>query len=142
MKLYGWLMNTSSASCATPLQLKKIHLKFEGEFLLKAKFMKEYKIKIEVALFKENDMYVAYCPALQLSSYGENEKDAKYAFDEALSIFLEETTEKGTLEKELLQLGWSLRKMPKPDYQPPHLDVVSLSKKKPSFYKERFAVPI
>ena len=104
--------------------------------------MSEITMQLQVALFKEDGQFVAYCPALELSSYGDTPKEAKQAFDEALDIFVEETTEKGTLEKVLLQLGWSLKRKPKPDYQPPQLDASKVSRHNPSFYKERFAIPV
>ena len=77
------------------------------------------QVSVEVALFREGDYIVAYCPAFQLSSFGDNEKDAHEAFDEALEIFFEETSSKGTLEKVLLDLGWGLRKFPDLEYFPP-----------------------
>ncbi|MDX2048619.1 MAG: hypothetical protein SFU87_17665 [Chitinophagaceae bacterium] len=77
------------------------------------------KVQIDVVLIKEGDFFVAYCPSLELSSYGSDEQEAKTAFDEALDIFLDDTQKKGTLEKVLLKLGWSLRQMPKPSYVPP-----------------------
>ncbi|MBS4029527.1 MAG: hypothetical protein KGZ58_12935 [Ignavibacteriales bacterium] len=65
-------------------------------------------VSVGVALIKEGDSIVAYCPALELSSYGDTKKEARSAFEEALKIFLKETMQKGTLEKFLLKLGWSL----------------------------------
>ncbi len=79
------------------------------------------KIKLQIPLLigKQGDYMVAYCPALELSSFGETEKEAERSFDEALQLFLKETHERGTLEKCLLDLGWSLQKKPKPIYTPP-----------------------
>jgi predicted RNase H-like HicB family nuclease len=81
------------------------------------------KIEIRVAVFlrKEGSCFVAYCPALDLSSYGKTGSEAKKAFEGALKIFLEETKIKGTLEKVLLNLGWSLRKLPNICYEPPRI---------------------
>ena len=79
--------------------------------------------KVEVAIFisKEGEAFVAYCPALELSSYGDSEREAREAFEESLEIFVEETTKSGTLEKVLLKLGWTLQQIPKMDYRPPQL---------------------
>ncbi len=77
------------------------------------------EVKVEVDLIREGDYIVAYCPALELSSFGTDESDARLAFDEALEIFFEETIEMGTLENILLDLGWGLRKVPQVIYQPP-----------------------
>ena len=77
-----------------------------------------YRFTLSVRLLNEGDYIVAYCPALELSSYGKNERDARKRFEEALNIFIEETERKGTLEKELLMLGWTLRLKPKMMAQP------------------------
>lgn len=86
---------------------------------IKSDVNNKVEVNVEVALIKEGDYIVAYCPALELSSFGINEQDAQQAFEEALEIFFEETCELGTLENILLDLGWGLRKRPKIDYQPP-----------------------
>lgn len=80
-------------------------------------------ISVQVLLFKEDDVWVAYCPALELSSYGDDQDDAKKAFDEAMNIFLEETDRKGTLERYLLKLGWQLQQKPKPVYHQPNFSL-------------------
>ena len=70
------------------------------------------KINLNVQLFiykdPESDMYIAYCNSLDLSTYGKNHKDALKAFENALNLFIEETTSKGTLEHVLVRLGWNL----------------------------------
>jgi predicted RNase H-like HicB family nuclease len=80
-----------------------------------------FKVEVAIVINKEYDSFVAYSPALELSSYGDSEKEALVAFDDALDIFIEETTKKGTLEKVLLKLGWTLRQVPKVEYRPPQL---------------------
>jgi predicted RNase H-like HicB family nuclease len=80
-------------------------------------------VLLEVELIKEGDYIVSYCPALELSSFGETEDEAKEGFEDALAIFIEDTTGKGTLERVLLDLGWSLRKLPQVSYKPPRKKV-------------------
>ncbi len=102
-------------------------------------------IQINVLFTQEDDnTYIAYCPVLELSSYGDNIEDAKEAFNEALTIFIKETTRKGTLEKELLSLGWTLRKKPEPEYHPPPLKKLyrQLLKSGASRITEQMAVPV
>ncbi len=103
-------------------------------------------VGITVVVFKEEDIFVAYCPALELSPYGDNEMKAKEAFDEALEILIEETSKKGTLERELLKLGWKLQQRPKPFYQPPMYslqEVQKISKRNPSeLYNQKFSIPV
>lgn len=102
-------------------------------------------VNIEVILFQEKETWIAYCPALELSSYGDDETDAKKAFEEAMEIFISETDRKGTLERYLLKLGWQLQQKPKPVYNPP---VLSLQKEKnllgknSRIYKEKVAIPV
>lgn len=66
-------------------------------------------IKLEVQIFKQGGYFIAYAPALELSSYGNSEEDAKLAFEDALEIFLEDTLEKGTLHQILSELGWTFK---------------------------------
>lgn len=61
---------------------------------------------LPVSIIREGDSFVAYSPALDLSTVGETFEKAQKMFDEAVQIFFEETIEKGTLEEVLLELGW------------------------------------
>ncbi len=105
------------------------------------------KVKLAVILFKEADQYVSYCPALELSSYGDDEQEAKLAFEDALNIFIEETSKKGSLERELLKLGWRLQQHPKPSYKPPTLSsfrvkgVGLIKRNKARKYDEKVELP-
>ena len=103
-------------------------------------------VNVQVYLGQQGDYYVAYCPALELSSYGDSEKDAKEGFEEALNIFLKDTYEKGTFEKVLLKLGWSLKQRPKPIYTPPHFTKDSLRKfdhhPPKRHFTERVSIPL
>jgi hypothetical protein len=62
--------------------------------------------KVPVIFFKDDRVIVAYSPALDLSSCGSSIPEAKKHFEECLRIYLEETIKHGTLEKDLLNLGW------------------------------------
>lgn len=103
------------------------------------------KADVEVLIIKEDETYVAYCPALDLSSYGETEKKALHAFGSALNIFFDEIQRKGTLERILLKLGWSLRQHPQPIYEPPKMTSAHLLRmfksKTQSVLTEEIAVP-
>jgi len=87
---------------------------------------KEYpdniKIEIVIILYKDGDYHIAYCPALELSSYGKTEEEAKEYFLDALKIFVSDTVKKGTLEKCLLKFGWSLQQRPEIKYEPPRIE--------------------
>lgn len=99
---------------------------------------------VEVHLIQQGDYIVSYCPALELSSFGITEQEAKDGFEGALSSFLADTHEKGTLEKVLLDLGWSLKKRPTAKYRPPVKREENKSHN-PSFirtFKERVQIPV
>jgi len=78
-------------------------------------------IEIEVGFVKEEDYYVAYCHALELSAYGKSIAEARASFEKEVKIFLEETHKRGTLEKYLLQNGWRLQQLPSSVYKLPKL---------------------
>jgi hypothetical protein len=104
------------------------------------------EVLLPVVIFQEGDQFVSYCPALELSSYGDSEQDAKEAFDEAVDIFIEETMRKGTLEKFLLKKGWLLRLKPQPLYEPPSLTLIEskkiVTRKNADVYNERINIPV
>jgi predicted RNase H-like HicB family nuclease len=70
---------------------------------------KSIPANVTVMLYEQGDNIVAYCPALDLSSYAKTEKEAIASFREALDIFLEYCEENGTLEQNLVACGWKLR---------------------------------
>lgn len=88
------------------------------------------RAEVEVLLVPDEDtgQYVAYCPALELSSYGDTEDEAQAAFEEALQFFVQDTAERGTLDKLLLALGWRLVKKPVAVYEPPRLSLEVLNR--------------
>lgn len=61
---------------------------------------------LPVTILREGKYFVAYTPALDLSTSAESFEKAKTRFQEIVKIFLQELTEKKTLEKVLSDLGW------------------------------------
>ena len=70
--------------------------------------MKTAKLEfnLPVSILREGKKFVAYTPALDLSTSGKSYEEAKKRFKEAVSIFFEELIKKGTLEEVLRDLGW------------------------------------
>jgi predicted RNase H-like HicB family nuclease len=64
------------------------------------------RISLEIKVFKEGDVYVALCPELNVSSYGDDIASAKESLREALEAFLEECEEMGTLQEVLEDAGF------------------------------------
>ena len=62
---------------------------------------------LPVVFLKEKDKFIAYSPALDLSTSGDSYEQAQKRFSEAADIFFEELTHKGTLDNVLCDLGWS-----------------------------------
>lgn len=62
--------------------------------------------KIPVILFEEGDKFVAYSPAIDLSTCGNSEAQARQRFIEAASIFFDEIINMGTVEDVLTECGW------------------------------------
>jgi hypothetical protein len=81
-------------------------------------------VVLMVAIFKEDKYYVAYCPALDLSSYGLSAKEATKSFSEMLNLFFKETKRKGTLERLLLKYGWTLKQT---EFRPPETTASTIS---------------
>jgi predicted RNase H-like HicB family nuclease len=63
-------------------------------------------VKLQVIIKKEGNKYIAYSPALDLSTCSEDVEEAKRRFSEAVEIFFEEIGKDGTAVKVLTELGW------------------------------------
>lgn len=111
----------------------------KNDYINKSMDNKTINVGLNVVIFKEDEQFIAYCPALNLSSYGNSSEIAKKRFETELEIFFEETEKRGTLEKLLLQLGWALVKKPKPKYQPPK---IKYPYPKIESFTEHVAIPI
>jgi len=63
---------------------------------------------LPVQFFREGEVVVAYCAALDLSTCGATLAEARKNFVEAVALFVEECRERGTLEAALLGCGWQV----------------------------------
>jgi predicted RNase H-like HicB family nuclease len=63
------------------------------------------KIRITEEIWKEGNMYVSYCPELDVVSCGEDVQQAKENLLEAIMINIEETKKMGTFEKFIDECG-------------------------------------
>lgn len=64
-------------------------------------------LKMRVFLLKERQKYIAYSPALDLSAAGSSPERARKNFGVTLRLFVDELVNHGTLERVLIDLGWS-----------------------------------
>ena len=59
------------------------------------------EFNIPMSILREGKKYIAYTPALDLSTSGNNYEQAKNRFNEIVQIFFEEIIRKNTLEEVL-----------------------------------------
>jgi predicted RNase H-like HicB family nuclease len=64
------------------------------------------KLKVTEELWKEGNMYVSYCPELDIASCGETVDQAKKNLKEVILINLEEAQKLGTLDSLLQDAGF------------------------------------
>lgn len=63
-------------------------------------------VQLPVSFLREGKRFIAYTPALDLSTSGKTFQKAKKHFEEATELFFEELERMGTLEETLTNLGW------------------------------------
>ncbi len=64
------------------------------------------KIRLTEEIWKEGNMYVSYCPELDIPSCGESIEQAKKNLKEAILINIEETKKMGTFDQFLQESGF------------------------------------
>ena len=64
------------------------------------------RLGLAVMCRKEGDAFVAYLPALDLSTHGETFEDAMAASKTAAKAFIEQLIQMGTLDEVMTELGW------------------------------------
>jgi predicted RNase H-like HicB family nuclease len=58
-------------------------------------------------VFKEDGQFVAICPELNVSSFGDSVEEARKSLREAIDLFLEECESMGTIEPVLRESGFN-----------------------------------
>jgi len=66
----------------------------------------QVKFSLPVSIIREDKSFIAYTPALDISTVGDSLEEVQQRFEELVGIFFEEITEKGTIEQVLTDLGW------------------------------------
>ena len=73
--------------------------------------MEKIEIKsmsLSLISYKDDEAYYWYCPALELTGYGDDEKQAQESFKIVLEEYIRYTTENQTLIADLKSLGWKV----------------------------------
>ncbi len=68
------------------------------------------EIYFTIRVWKENGTYVGYSPELDVSSCGDSVSQAKSRLKEAVSLFLEDASLRGTLTDILIEAGFERRR--------------------------------
>lgn len=68
--------------------------------------MPRIHISIPVSIFKEDKTFVAYTPALDVSTCADTLAGVKERFAELVGIFFEELEQRGTTDEVLESMGW------------------------------------
>ncbi len=64
------------------------------------------EFNLPVSFLREGNKYIAYTPALDLSTSGRSYPQVKKRFEELVNIFFEDIIEQGTVDEVLSGLGW------------------------------------
>ena len=70
------------------------------------KIARNLSIKLPMQIFKERGEFIAYCPALDISTSAASLDEVKKMFAELVKIFIDEIIEAGTIDQVLTQCGW------------------------------------
>ena len=68
----------------------------------------QMKVHLSMIAFEEDNAHIIYCPALDLSGYGSDEKEAMKSFTHCFGEFISYTQHKKTFHSELVRLGWKV----------------------------------
>ena len=79
---------------------------------------------VGVYLFKEGETFIAYCPALDVSGYGNTETESKESFAQSVGMYIEYCLHKNTLVQDLQKHGWSIKSMKQRKIKAPDFDTM------------------
>ncbi|HUY62681.1 MAG TPA: hypothetical protein VMV50_02740 [Candidatus Paceibacterota bacterium] len=88
------------------------------------------EVNLPVAFIREGGKVVAYTPALDISTVGKDENEAKQMFGEIVNIFLADLVENDTVDSVLTSLGWIKNES---RWNPPVISQESINVKVPAF---------
>ena len=69
----------------------------------------DINVNLEVLIFKEDEVYIAYSPALDISAFGDTEEEAKNEFGDKMRSYITYCMNKRTLFKDLKSHGWTVK---------------------------------
>ena len=111
---------------------------------------KTVKVNLGMYIFKEDKSFIVYCPALDLSAYGDTEEQAKKAFEDVIKSTLKYMLTKKTLKDDLINHGWEIKSLNQKKIKAPSIDTLLnknesfrdiLDKKEYSKYQKNIDIP-
>jgi hypothetical protein len=82
------------------------------------------KVSLGMYLFKEEMSYILYCPALDLSSYGDTEEQAKKSFADVFEMTVKYMLNENTLKEDLINHGWQINSLKQKKIKAPSFDTL------------------
>ena len=100
------------------------------------------ELNLTVLIIQEGNFFIAYCPTLNLSSYGDSVAEARQGFQEVMQAYIEDTQEMNSLRKDLVRHGWQLHSMT--EATPPDMaDIPEIpSGLLKGMYQDKWQVPV
>ncbi len=86
-------------------------------------FNNKVKAHLLTVIFKADSDWVAYIPALELTTQGNSPEDAKRMLKEMVEIYFEEVLASKTIFEDLSRLGWQLEPYKKKKYILPKVEI-------------------
>ncbi len=84
-------------------------------------------IYFDSLILMEGNVYVSYCPQLDVSSCGDTVEEARRMLKEAVRLFLEEAEKMGTLQTILEEAGYQLESVGNDqEWRPPRIVATEL----------------
>jgi predicted RNase H-like HicB family nuclease len=90
----------------------------------------QIELNLAVNFIAEGDQVIAYTPALDISTVGKDEKEAKERFSELVRMFINDLVENNTVDVVLSELGW---KKTNEQWSPPTITQQSINVEVPVF---------
>lgn len=81
-------------------------VKFEAECTEDS--VKHHKFHLQYYIYEEEGMFIAYCPALDITSSGKDLNEVVAQFYEHFQLYVECCIEEGTLIEDLKRHGWKI----------------------------------
>lgn len=123
------------------------HISFSGRFNHNSNTV---NVGLSMYIFKEEDVFIVYCPALDMSAYGDTEQQAKKAFEDVLEESLKYMLNKSTLKQDLINHGWKLKSLKQKKIKAPSIEEMMkknssfrelINKKEYTTYKQTIGIP-